>query len=163
MNYKEIVSAIEAYNSMTSAEVQEVIKPIISACDKKALSEYLGITVHSIYQYCKEFYVANNSKPEFVTYVKLLALEDGELSATAWMDKIISALNEEANHSNMISFKAVANKCGHKVVTIKNTKEIMKKFLTENPGFTAIQTMTSEKNSLFDSLHFMRNQESEEA
>ena len=158
MNYKEIKNAIEAYDNMTPAEVQEAIKPIIKACDKKALSEYLGITVHSIYQYCRQCYVDNNCKPEFVTYARLMALEEGELSATAWMDKIVSALHEEAQNSIMISFKTVANGCGHKAGTIKNAKEIMNRFLAENPGFTAIQTMGQDCNSLFESLHFMKIQ-----
>ena len=156
INFKEIKTAISAYDKMTPAEVQEAITPIIKACDKKALSEYLGITIHSIYQYCRKVYVDNNCKPEFTTYAKLMALDAGELSPTAWMDEIVSALSEEANHSVMISFKAIANKCGHKTVTVKNTKEIMGKFLAENPGFTAIQTMTTENTSLFECLHFMR-------
>lgn len=155
-NYKEIKTAIESYDKMTPAEVQEAIMPVIRACDKKALSEYLGITIHSIYQYCRKCYVENGCKPDFTTFAKLMALEDGELSATAWMEEIVSALNEEANHSAMISFKSVANKCGHKTVTVKNTKEIMGKFLMNNSGFTAIQTMTSDDNSLFNALHFMR-------
>lgn len=156
INFKEIKTAISAYDKLTPAEVQEAITPIIKACDKKALSEYLGITVHSIYQYCRKVYVDNNCKPEFTTYAKLMALDAGELSPTAWMDEVVSALSEEANHSAMISFKAIANKCGHKTITIKNTKEIMSRFLVENPGFTAIQTMTTESTSLFECLHFMR-------
>ena len=158
MNYNEIVKAIEAYDKMTSAEVQEVIAPIIKVCDKKALSEYLGISVHSIYQYCRKHYVINDMKPEFVTYAKLMAIDMENFSATAWMDKISDKLNERAQNSSMISFKQIANECGCDVVTIKHTKEIMNKFLTENPEFIAIQTMAAENNSLFNSLHFMKSE-----
>lgn len=76
MDYSEIAKAIHAYNSMTSAEVQKKIKPIIKNHNVKYLAEILNISVSAVYQYNKKCYVEAGHKPTFEHYVILMSLED---------------------------------------------------------------------------------------
>lgn len=74
MNYAEVAEMIENYNSMTSVEVQNNIKPIIKSYNKEFLSSYLGVSKENLYRMCKSLFVKNNEKIRFTTYVKIMSL-----------------------------------------------------------------------------------------
>ena len=74
MNYIEIVEAIEIYESMTSEEIQNDIKPIIKTYNKDFLSTYLKVSKENLYRMCKSLFVKNNEKIRFTTYVKIMSL-----------------------------------------------------------------------------------------
>lgn len=74
MNYIEIAKAIEEFDSMTSEEIQNNIKPIIKSYSKEFLSEYLGVSKENLYRMCKSLFVRNNEKIRFTTYIKIMSL-----------------------------------------------------------------------------------------
>lgn len=74
MNYIEIAKAIEDFDSMTSEEIQNNIKPIIKSYSKEFLSEYLGVSKENLYRMCKSLFVRNNEKIRFTTYIKIMSL-----------------------------------------------------------------------------------------
>ena len=74
MNYIEIAKAIEDFDSMTSEEIQNNIKPIIKSYSKEFLSEYLGVSKENLYRMCKSLFVRNNEKIRFTTYIKIISL-----------------------------------------------------------------------------------------
>lgn len=74
MNYLDIAKAIEDYDSMTSEEVQNNIKPIIKSYSKDFLSTYLGVSKENLYRMCKSIFVRNNEKIRFTTYIKIVSL-----------------------------------------------------------------------------------------
>lgn len=74
MNYIEIAKAIEDFDSMTSEEIQNNIKPIIKSYSKEFLSEYLEVSKENLYRMCKSLFVKNNEKIRFTTYVKIMSL-----------------------------------------------------------------------------------------
>ena len=74
MNYIEIAKAIEDFDSMTSEEIQNNIKPIIKSYSKEFLSEYLMVSKENLYRMCKSLFVRNNEKIRFTTYIKIMSL-----------------------------------------------------------------------------------------
>ena len=74
MNYLDIAKAIQDYDSMTSEEVQNNIKPIIKSYSKDFLSTYLGVSKENLYRMCKSLFVRNNEKIRFTTYIKIMSL-----------------------------------------------------------------------------------------
>ena len=74
MNYKEIEKEIQIFESMTSKEIQDKVKPIIKSYNRDFLSKYLGISKSHLYRMCKKLFVENNEKTEFTTYVKIMSL-----------------------------------------------------------------------------------------
>ena len=76
MNYIEIAKAIEEFDSMTSEEIQNNIKPIIKSYSKEFLSEYLGVSKENLYRMCKSLFVRNNEKIRFTTYIKIMSLSN---------------------------------------------------------------------------------------
>ena len=80
MNFKLILEAIKEYNSMTSLEVQEQIKPIIKSYPKDFLSNHLGLSESHLLRMCKKLYVDNGEKPLFHNYIKIMELGINPLS-----------------------------------------------------------------------------------
>ena len=74
MNYKEIEKEIKIFESMTSKEIQDKVKPIIKSYNRDFLSKHIGISKSHLYRMCKKLFVDNNEKIEFATYVKIMSL-----------------------------------------------------------------------------------------
>lgn len=74
MNYEEIIKAMDDYDKLTPAEVQEAIRPIIKSHNVEDISEKIGVAVGSVYQWNKRHYVEVGMKPKFEHYVRIMAL-----------------------------------------------------------------------------------------
>lgn len=68
------VELIEYYQKLTPQEIQDQIKPIIQSYRRKKLAKVLGVSVHVLYQYCKQIFVKQGGRPDFTIYAKIMAL-----------------------------------------------------------------------------------------
>lgn len=74
MDYAMILEAINKYNSMTSVEIQNKLKPIIKTYNKDYLTERLGITKHYIYRISKKWFAEKGLRVNFELYLKIMAM-----------------------------------------------------------------------------------------
>lgn len=74
MEYLEILESIKEYETMTSEEIQNNVKPIIKSYDKDFLVEYLGVSKEHLYRICKKLFVENQERMQFTTYIKIMTL-----------------------------------------------------------------------------------------
>ena len=74
MKCSEILEAIKRYETMTSKEIQDELKPIIKSYDKEFLSKHLEMSKEQLYRICKRLFVENNERVQFTTYIKIVTL-----------------------------------------------------------------------------------------
>lgn len=74
MKYSEILEVIKRYETMTSKEIQDELKPIIKSYDKEFLSKHLEMSKEQLYRICKRLFVENNERVQFTTYIKIVTL-----------------------------------------------------------------------------------------
>lgn len=74
MKCSEILEVIKRYETMTSKEIQDELKPIIKSYDKEFLSKHLEMSKEQLYRICKRLFVENNERVQFTTYIKIVTL-----------------------------------------------------------------------------------------
>ena len=80
-NLSIILSEYKEYENKSSDEIQKEILPIIKNRGVKSISNFTGLSVHSLYRYCKKLFVKEDMRPDFISYCKILDYEEKYLKS----------------------------------------------------------------------------------
>ena len=82
VDFVYICKVMNAYEKLTSLDIQNKLKPIIKHFGVNYLSECTGISKHYLHRICKKLFVENNEKVSFETYVRIVTMTRNTIIAS---------------------------------------------------------------------------------